>query len=302
MELVTSGCSFSFGVGNNYEKTFTGILAKNLSLRAANISVPGTGTLSAFLRSKRYVALRPRVVVYGLIEDHLLRNVYPCALFGGGICRPNVYLEWENGDWKNKIRSELWNERWIEGAEQMTLSHPFGWKDLAWVFELDWQALWRRDANGVNAAALSRLPSDGQAKAMTWAVQAWQRLAEEEGFELVVVFIPSMSKPNTLPPVIARVFESLAGRSHLHFLDTSPYFLRHRLAHPECEEEVLKLADYIGSTSGLLKSWGCQVVAASSYAAALAQLSALGRRPDFIVCDYHLSEDATFDDRCFWSF
>ena len=47
------------------------------------------------------------------------------------------------------------------------------------------------------------------------------------------------------------------------------------------------------ATGGLLRSWGCRVVAAGSYAAALVQLAELGRRPDLIVCDYRLSEGAT---------
>ena len=47
------------------------------------------------------------------------------------------------------------------------------------------------------------------------------------------------------------------------------------------------------ATEGLLRSWGCQVVAAESYGEALARLSEYGRRPDLIVCDYRLSEGAT---------
>jgi CheY-like chemotaxis protein len=47
------------------------------------------------------------------------------------------------------------------------------------------------------------------------------------------------------------------------------------------------------ATGGLLRSWGCEVVTAESYGAALARLAAMGRRPDLIVCDYRLSDGAT---------
>jgi len=47
------------------------------------------------------------------------------------------------------------------------------------------------------------------------------------------------------------------------------------------------------ATGGLLRSWGCQVVAAESYSEAMARLAEIGRRPDLIVCDYRLSEGAT---------
>lgn len=47
------------------------------------------------------------------------------------------------------------------------------------------------------------------------------------------------------------------------------------------------------ATGGLLRSWGCQVVAAESYRSALIRLSEIRQRPDLIVCDYRLSEGAT---------
>lgn len=44
------------------------------------------------------------------------------------------------------------------------------------------------------------------------------------------------------------------------------------------------------ATDGLLRSWGCQVVTADSYSAAVARLVEIKRRPDLIVCDYRLPE------------
>jgi CheY-like chemotaxis protein len=47
------------------------------------------------------------------------------------------------------------------------------------------------------------------------------------------------------------------------------------------------------ATGGLLRAWGCQVVAAESYGSALGRLAEIGRRPDLIVCDYRLSAGET---------
>jgi two-component system, sensor histidine kinase len=47
------------------------------------------------------------------------------------------------------------------------------------------------------------------------------------------------------------------------------------------------------ATAGLLRSWGCQVVAAESYGEAMTKLSKLGQRPDLIVCDYRLRQGET---------
>jgi two-component system, sensor histidine kinase len=42
------------------------------------------------------------------------------------------------------------------------------------------------------------------------------------------------------------------------------------------------------ATGGLLRSWGCRVVAAESLDDAMARLTKVGERPDLIVCDYRL--------------
>lgn len=47
------------------------------------------------------------------------------------------------------------------------------------------------------------------------------------------------------------------------------------------------------ATGGLLQSWGCQVVTADSYGAALTRLAGIRQRPDLIVCDYRLSAGGT---------
>jgi CheY-like chemotaxis protein len=47
------------------------------------------------------------------------------------------------------------------------------------------------------------------------------------------------------------------------------------------------------ATGGLLRSWGCRVVAAESYGEAMVKLSEIGQRPDLIVCDYRLPQGPT---------
>lgn len=50
------------------------------------------------------------------------------------------------------------------------------------------------------------------------------------------------------------------------------------------------------ATEGLLRSWGCKVVAAESCDQAIKMLSVIGKRPDFIVCDYRLPVGPTGAD------
>jgi CheY-like chemotaxis protein len=60
-----------------------------------------------------------------------------------------------------------------------------------------------------------------------------------------------------------------------------------------CGKLVVVIEDdplVLEATAGLLSSWGCQVVSADSYSAALDKLTGIARRPDLIICDYRLSE------------
>src|SRR5580698_8858287 len=47
------------------------------------------------------------------------------------------------------------------------------------------------------------------------------------------------------------------------------------------------------ATGGLLRSWGCRVIAAETCGGAMTKLVEIGQRPDLIVCDYQLPPGPT---------
>jgi len=65
---------------------------------------------------------------------------------------------------------------------------------------------------------------------------------------------------------------------------------------PRASKLVVVIEDdplVLEATGGLLRSWGCRVVAAESYIEAMKKLSEIGQRPDLIVCDYRLPQGPT---------
>ena len=80
VELLTVGCSFSEGHGFANEATFTDVVGRELGIATANFAVGSYSGVQAALSLERHADLRPKVIVYGLIEDHLRRNLDPCAL------------------------------------------------------------------------------------------------------------------------------------------------------------------------------------------------------------------------------
>jgi len=65
---------------------------------------------------------------------------------------------------------------------------------------------------------------------------------------------------------------------------------------PHASKLVVVIEDdplVLEATGGLLRSWGCRVVAAESCDEAMKKLSEIGQRPDLIVCDYRLPKGPT---------
>lgn len=68
------------------------------------------------------------------------------------------------------------------------------------------------------------------------------------------------------------------------------------MASPRRRKLVVVIDDdplVLEATRGLLRSWGCQVIAAESCRDAMAKLCEIGKRPDLIVCDYRLPQGYT---------
>jgi hypothetical protein len=78
-DIVSIGCSFTWGHGVNNENTFTTRAAKALGLTSTNLAMASHGTTQAVQLLERYRDLAPRLVLYGFIGDHLSRNIRGCA-------------------------------------------------------------------------------------------------------------------------------------------------------------------------------------------------------------------------------
>ena len=89
--LLTVGDSFSWGHGVENEDTYTARLAERWNVPAANLAFSAYGTVQSLQMLQRSLDLRPRVVVYGFIADHMKRNISPCAPAYGPLCLPFSY-------------------------------------------------------------------------------------------------------------------------------------------------------------------------------------------------------------------
>ena len=91
VSLLTVGDSFSWGHGVENEDTYTARLAERWNVPAANLAFSAYGTVQSLQMLQRSLDLRPRLVVYGFIADHMKRNISPCAPAYGPLCLPFSY-------------------------------------------------------------------------------------------------------------------------------------------------------------------------------------------------------------------
>jgi hypothetical protein len=90
--LLTVGDSFSWGHGVENEDTYTARLAQRWRIPAANLAFSAYGTVQASQMLQRSLDLKPKLIVYGFIADHMKRNVSPCAPAYGPLCLPVSHI------------------------------------------------------------------------------------------------------------------------------------------------------------------------------------------------------------------
>jgi hypothetical protein len=88
VDVLFVGCSFTWGHGVEQEETFPALLAERLGVLGANVAFSAYGTVQSVQMFERNLDLRPRLVVYPFIADHLKRNASPCAPAYGPVCMP----------------------------------------------------------------------------------------------------------------------------------------------------------------------------------------------------------------------
>ena len=88
VDVLFVGGSFTWGHGVEHEQAFPALLEERLGVTVANFAFSAYGTVQSVLTLERNLDLRPRVVVYPLIADHLKRNLSPCAPAYGPLCLP----------------------------------------------------------------------------------------------------------------------------------------------------------------------------------------------------------------------
>lgn len=195
VNILTIGGSFSWGYGMENEETYTEILRHKLNVSVANLSFGSYGTVQSLQLLQRNSDLQPKIIVYGFINDHLRRNLSPCAPSLAPFCLPVAYIDFgANGTpYIHGPRMEYSSEAGRRSFEIIT-SGEFGVKNVLWGAKAIFSNLKNRFV--FNYADSKELRQEGMLYLMSKMTLEAKRL----GALLVVVYIPELERVYTSPP------------------------------------------------------------------------------------------------------
>lgn len=191
-DIIGIGGSQTWGQGVPNEETFLALLGQKLGYSVSNLAVSGFGGVGALLRLRDNLDLAPKLVVYGLWEDHLNRNVRGCLEDVSPVCVERPYVRRnQQGNFVlvfpshseenlNRIR------RFYLETATVTNTYRSLWTDMYWVSsEMGKRisTLWLKN-EGIGVEYHDKW------EAMEFVLKEMNGLTTSIGAQFVVVWIP----------------------------------------------------------------------------------------------------------------
>lgn len=211
-DLLFIGCSMTWGDGVEYHQTFAARLADKFNVPTANLSLFAYGTTQSLQMLRRHRDLKPKLVIYSVIGDHLWRNVSSCAHSFYPFCLDVSYVDKSDGkakivppksDGVNRLQLQVKGEtRWLDPLTWIIHRLDVIYGRITWA--------WSRSV----AADEMR-----QAEAFDFLMSEMSHTVHELGAKLLVVYLP-MRRDDSPPEGLARSL----SRLQITLLDLSPVF------------------------------------------------------------------------------
>ena len=213
-EIVTIGCSFSFGHPIANEDTYAARVGRDLGVANSNFALVGYGTTQSLLMLKRNRDLAPKLVIYGFIDTHIDRNVEACAPAYHPFCMDVAHVGWDDGG-PPRIVPPL-SDGVSRAHVHLAGDYLTPWTWLAHGVDVIWGRLeyaWYR----------SRIPDHTRKEeAFNFLMRGLEKTVADMGATLLVVYIPANYQ--AAPAQLARNIGST------RLLDLTAVFVRDREA------------------------------------------------------------------------
>jgi len=219
VSILTVGGSFAWGHGIENDETYTQLLGRQLQVPVANLAYGSYGTVQSLQLLERNADLQPQLITYAFIEDHLRRNLSPCAPSYTPFCLPVSYVAFDAGG-KPYLHRPVSRYSPAPGKRlfQALSSERFDLWDIRWGAKVALAQLQKRFILNTRDGEATRRRS------MAWLMRRMTQAARKIGARLVVVYIPYLHSRIAKPPP-----EALAGAltADVLFLDLAPAITAH---------------------------------------------------------------------------
>jgi hypothetical protein len=124
-DILFVGDSLTWGHGVENERIFAHLTPLALGATGVNFGMGSYGTTQSLQMLQRNIDLKPRVVVYSFIENHIAYNMFPCAQAYYPFCldvshlvfdadgRPRIAPPWSDGATRAQLQAKAERE-WLD--------------------------------------------------------------------------------------------------------------------------------------------------------------------------------------------
>ncbi len=218
--ILTLGGSFSAGWGLENDQTYSAILGRSLGVPVANFAYHSYGTVQAWQLLERHADhLKPRIIIYGFIEDHLRRNLAPCAPSFAPFCLPVSSIAFrESGAPYLRPPPMRYRPTYSQRFFQEVIYDDIGFEDALWGVKASFAELYKDYMLGYDDNTALRQ------KSMAFVLQKLRQIAKRLDAWLVVMHMPYPDPKHTNPPPPALLN---ALTSDMVFIDLTPAVAGH---------------------------------------------------------------------------
>lgn len=236
IDLLSVGCSFTWGHGIEDDDTYIKILGRMTGLTAYNAGVASYGPITSFLTIARYADMRPRIVVYGFIREHSYRSLSPFADGAGIFPRPQPFIDFDPQG-RPFIHGPLAeSKKYCSYLRDVILDDRFNLKDVYWAGYRDYLILtntafrqtgFYQDAEGKKWLDLyyerTKNP-DLLLSADEYVLGLMSETCKKIGAKLIVVYIPSSIPVLPAPGELIRAIGSCSKYNNVYYVDMTNSF------------------------------------------------------------------------------
>ena len=229
-EVISIGCSQTWGHGVPADKTYSYVLGQLTQLPSVNLGVSSYGGVTSLRKLQLFSNLNPRYVIYGYWYDHDTRNLSSCAPSFFDNCLAVPHIVFKNGN-PEIVDPRPGNKDRFESNIRQVRDLGAGRKEYSFFLDIWW--LFKRDlARVVQNIGLSQVSVEGYQtnfsveKKELSSKYLLRELAVEVrklGATLIVVYIPNYFDPKEIQPVPRYIRAELSALG-VTLIDMEPDF------------------------------------------------------------------------------